>query len=379
MDGRLNLQQYLQDLEQLVNIDSGSKNAAGVARVAGIFTERFKQLGWSVQEHRFHDEIGPSLEISNCGDAPCDVLILGHMDTVFAASTAAERPFAVRDGRAYGPGVVDCKGGLTLVHYVLQSLQQDGVLKNLAVRVAFNADEEISSVHSRAWLEQLAAKSGCVLVAEPGRPNGDMVNQRKGIARYELEICGVAAHAGADHEKGRSAVEELAHWILALQGKTNYEAGTTVNVGVVAGGSAPNVVAAQARAQVDVRVLDISEAELVEQFLREKEATPFTVGVAVKVTGGLRRPPMLPSEQTLALGWNLEQVGAAVGVPVTWAATGGGSDGNFAAHLGVPTLDGLGPVGGRAHSEEEYLELSSLESRFKLWCGLLTQLAKEKK
>ena len=317
--------------------------------------------------------------MSNCGDAPCDVLILGHMDTVFAAGTVAERPFVVRDGRAYGPGVVDCKGGLTLVYHVLQLLQQDGILETLAVRVAFNADEEISSVHSRPWLEQLAAKSACVLVAEPGRPNGDMVNQRKGIARYELEISGLAAHAGADHEKGRSAVEELAHWILALQGKTNYEAGTTVNVGVVSGGSAPNVVAAQARAQVDVRILDSGEAALLEQFLREREAKPFTAGVAVKVTGGLRRPPMLPSAQTLALGEKLKQIGMAVDMPVTWAATGGGSDGNFAAHLGVPTLDGLGPVGGRAHSEEEYLELSSLAIRFKLWYGLLTQLAEEKK
>lgn len=365
---------YLKDLEYLVNIDSGSNYPEGTARVAEFFQQRFINLGWQVKVYNFNPAVGPCLEIVNINQENYDVLLMGHMDTVFKLGTAVERPFTIKEDKAYGPGVSDMKSGLLYIYYVLSSLQAEGKLNNLAVCVALNSDEEISSRYSRPWLEELSKKSRHALVLEGARANGNLVNKRKGVGRYTIEITGVASHAGVDHEKGRSAIQELANWIFALHDKTNYETGTTVNVGVVSGGTVANVVAEYAKAEVDFRIYNMAEAEVLDAIIKELAAHPKTPDVKVKVTGGVTRPPMVPSESTLQWCSTVNGIADNLGIKVGWTATGGGSDGNFAANLGVPTLDGLGPIGGSAHGPNEYLDLTSLEPRFRLLRRIIKQI-----
>lgn len=366
---------YLTDLEYLVNIDSGSRDPEGTTKVAAFFRERFTDLGWKVLESNPDPSVGPCLTIVNTSKANYDVLLMGHMDTVFKAGTAAERPFTITKGMAHGPGVADMKAGLLYIYYVLSSLQAEGCLKDTAVCVALNSDEEISSKFSRPWLEELSRKSQYALVLEPARANGNLVNTRKGIGRYTIDITGVASHAGVDHEKGRSAIQELAHWIHFLHSQTNYEIGTTVNVGMVSGGSGANVVAEQAKAEVDIRICTLEEADRIDRLIREFASRPQTAGVTTKVTGSVTRPPMVPSAGTLTLCSVVEEIAAGLGISLGWTATGGGSDGSFAAAMGVTTIDGLGPMGGSAHNASEYLVIDSIEPRFHLLSHIIQHIA----
>lgn len=365
---------YLKDLEYLVNIDSGSYLPAGTAKMAEFFGSKFAEMGWEVKTHSFNDSIGPCLEIVNSDKDEYDVLLMGHTDTVFDPGTVKERPFTIAGERAFGPGVNDMKSGLLSILYVLRTLHHEGKLTDSSICVALNSDEEISSKYSRPWLEELSRKSRRALVFEPARADGNLVNRRKGVGRYQVEIYGVAAHSGVDHEKGCSAVQELAHWILALHGKTNYQTGTTVNVGIVSGGSAVNVVAEHAKAEIDMRICDLAEAVAVEKLMEELVACPKTGGVQIKVNGSVTRPPMNPSEETLHLCRIVEDIGAGLGIKVGWTFTGGGSDGCFSAHLGVPTIDGLGPIGGGSHGIDEYVLVDSIEPRFRLVRGLVSHL-----
>lgn len=370
---------YLKDLEYLVNIDSGSYNPEGTAKIADFFNRKFIDLGWQVKYHNLDGAIGPCLEITNCSNNDYDMLFLGHMDTVFKAGTAAERPFSKKEGKIHGPGVADMKSGLLYIYYALAHLQAEGALNNKAICVALNSDEEISSKFSRAWLESLAIKSKNALVLEPARANGNLVNQRKGVGRYKVEVTGKAAHSGVDHEKGCSAIQEIAHWILALHNQTNYQIGTTVNVGVISGGTAANVVADYAAAEVDFRFSSISEAEALEKLIKDLVQKPKTIGVTSMVSGGITRPPMLPSNKTLQLCSTVTVLASDLGITFEWAKTGGGSDGNFTANLGVPTLDALGPIGGGAHGPEEYIQVDSIEPRFTLLCRIIKYLAESEK
>ena len=368
------LSTYLKDLEYLVNIDSGSSCPEGTTQVAEFFHQKFVAMEWQVRTHNFDSAIGPCLEIVNTDQKHYDVLLMGHMDTVFKTGTVAERPFTVEEDKAFGPGVNDMKAGLLSIYYALNTLQHERELNQTAVCIAFNSDEELGSIFSRPWLEELSKKSQYVLVLEAARSNGNLVNQRKGIGRYKIELAGVAAHSGVDPEKGCSAIQELAHWILALHNKTNYETGTTVNVGVISGGTTVNVVPDQAKAEVDLRICDLVEVEAIENVMHELVAHPRTSGVTAKVMGGITRPPMNPSEKTLQLCKKVEIIGCELGIDIGWAATGGGSDGSFAAILGVPTIDGLGPVGGGSHGISEYILISSIEPRFQLLRRIIQEI-----
>lgn len=369
-----NLQEYLQDLEYLVNIDSGSRDTVGIGKVADFFSERFLALGWQVNTRDFDPVAGPCLEISNTTAAQYDILFMGHMDTVFKKGTVAERPFSIDGNIARGPGIVDCKAGLLLAYYALRELHLNNQLNGKAICLAFNCDEEISSIYSRPWLEELSKKSARVLVVEPARANGNLVNKRKGIGRYHFEFQGVAAHAGTDHEKGRSAITELANWIVNLDKKTNYETGTTVNIGFIAGGTVANVVAEKTVADMDVRYYDADAVKDIEALIEQMQQNPFIQGVQVQVSGGITRPSMVPTDKTLKLCAAIDQIGAKHNIEFGWAATGGGSDGSFAAALGIPTIDGLGPIGGGTHSDKEYLDVSSVEPRFKLLRDLVAHI-----
>ena len=371
----LEKQQFLDELAKLVNIDSVSSEPEGAGKVAAFMKEKYKSLGWLVEEVSLSPAIAPCLRIVNREAEHYDVLLLAHMDTVFPLGTAAERPFRIDGDRAYGPGVIDCKAGMLSGFYALANLQERGVLQEAAVCVFLNSDHEgISSRYSAAYSKELASRSSYVLVLEAGRANGNLVHKRKGIARYHINIKGVAAHAGVDYQKGRNAVEELAHWIIALQSATDFSKETTVNVGKVWGGTGISAVPGEAGAAVDVRYYETTEIERVADIMKRLQAHPGVEGTEASVEGGITRPPMLPTEKTMELFRSIDEIGQEIGVSFGWTASGGGSDGSFAAAGGTPTIDGLGPVGGGAHSDGEYLEINSIIPRYELLCRIIQHI-----
>jgi len=374
--------QFLEDLEALVNMDSGSGYAPGLAAVARFFRERFDRLGWHARGLEFDGGSAPCLEVANRQGLPADerfdFLFLGHMDTVFPEGTAAQRPFAVRDGRAWGPGVCDMKGGLVTMLHAAEAVEQTGIAGELSICMAFNSDEEVGSRASRPWFEGLAARSRRVLVFEPCRSTGQRVLQRKGVADFEILCRGRAAHAGVEPEKGANAVLELARQVLAVTGFARPEAGTTVSATTIAGGTAGNVIPDFAQAGFDIRIASLDEARRIEASFQNLSASGHADGVRVEVRGEINRMPMVPSEGTWRLWEQIARIGEGLGLEMKLISTGGGSDGNFTAAMGIPTIDAMGPRGGRAHSADEYLELDSVVPNTRLICEILRAAAEKR-
>ncbi|SFH92535.1 glutamate carboxypeptidase [Tindallia magadiensis] len=364
---QLNIEKYLEELEYLVNIDSGSKHPEGTGKIADFFVKKYKEIGWEIETIKLSDEAGPVLKINNKKTSDqYDVLLLGHMDTVFPVGEAKKWPFKIEGNKAFGPGVNDMKNGLLAMYYSIKHLQESEKLKNASVCVLLNSDEEISSRYSNAMIREEARKSACVFVLEPARADGSMVNERKGVGRYFIDFKGKAVHAGVEPEKGVSAIEELGNWIVKLQQLTNFETGTTVNVGVISGGTAANVVAEKASAEVDLRFKNTEEAEKVNRIIKEMQQKPFVQGVEIEVRGGVTRPPMNPSQETLQLCEKISAIAEELKIETRWIATGGGSDGSLTADEGVVTIDAIGPVGGGSHGTGEYILLDSIEPRMQL-------------
>ena len=367
--------QFISDLETVVNIDSGSHYPEGLNQVAGFFQRRFDRIGWKTARHAFDDGKVPCLEVSNRlldGDeAAFDLLFIGHMDTVFKEGTAVRRPFSMDDKRAYGPGVCDMKGGLVNMLHVAEVLQQTGAADQIAIAMAFNSDEEIGSRVSRPWYEGLAIKSRCVFVFEPWRATGERLLHRKGGGVFHVTCHGRAAHAGVAPEDGANAVIELAHQILAIKDLARDDIGTTVNVTVVSGGTAANVIPDMANASVDVRIAEPDEAKRIEDGFKAISRNIQTPDVRVEVSGGINRPPMVPSEKTLQIWDQIKSIGEAIGIDMRLTSTGGCSDGNFTAALGIPTIDALGIRGGGAHSLDEYIDLDSIVPNVQLMCEIV--------
>jgi glutamate carboxypeptidase len=300
------------------------------------------------------------------------------MDTVFPPGTAAQRPFSVRDGRAFGPGVCDMKAGLVTMLHAAEAAQQAGICDALSVCIAFNSDEEVGSRGSRRWFEGLAAKSRRVLVIEPCRATGHRVLQRKGVAGYEIHCHGRAAHAGVEPEKGANAVLELARQVIAASGFARSDAGTSVSVTTISGGTADNVIPDYAKAGFDIRVATLKEARRIEACFRDVSTGSNADGVRVEVQGEINRLPMVPSEKTLHLWSRIAEIGEGLGMEMKLISTGGGSDGNFTAAMGIPTVDAMGPQGGRAHSDEEYLVLASVVPNIQLIVEIMRAAAEGK-
>lgn len=370
------LNNYLEELRPLINIDCGTLTVDGIDVVATIMAQKYLDLGWHVK--RIDCGIaGTGLEVRNKPDADhIDVMLIGHMDTVFPAGTAAARPMTHDDERAYGPGVSDMKSGLLSVVYALRDLDPTA-LDALSICVCMNPDEEIGSLHSEAWLKSVAINASHVLVAEAARADGSLVKARKGMARYRLSFHGKAAHAGNEPQNGRSAITEMAHWILAINTMTNFESGTTLNAGVVSGGAGANIVPDFAQVMVDVRFWDNDEYAAVDAQIRTLTETPFVDGVTITVEREAHKPSMVPSPQTEVLMAQVEAVGKELGIDITWQAVGGGSDANLTAVLGIPTLDGLGPIGAGFHSADEWLDLASIEPRIRLLQQVLVKIAQQ--
>ena len=356
--------QFLRDLEILVNIDSGSGDVPGLMAVVDFFQQRFERLGWPTRLVQFDEGSVPCLEIVNRKQpeetARFDFLLLGHMDTVFPKGTVSRRPFSIQKGRALGPGVCDMKAGLVTALHAAEALEQSGIARQLSICIAFNSDEEVGTKTSQQWLEGLAGRSRRVLVLEPCRPAGQRVLERKGVGFFEVICHGRSAHAGVEPEKGVNAILELAHQVIKVAGFQRPEAGTTVNVTTMAGGTAKNVIPNYAQSTFDVRFSKIDEMHRISTAFRELSASGHIEGVLVQVKEDINRPPMVPCETTVKLWEAISAIGERLGLTMHLIGTGGGSDGNFTAAMGIPTIDAMGPQGGHAHSEEEYLRLDSV-------------------
>jgi glutamate carboxypeptidase len=359
-------------LKELVECESPSKEKAAVDRMGIRVAEECRRLGAEVKLHP-QTQAGDLVEASfNPAASPREkgLLLLAHMDTVFPLGTLAKMPFAEKAGKIYGPGTQDMKGGIVAG---LEAVRASTASKKLRrpVTILFTSDEETGSATSRALIEELAHQSALVLVLEPAMPDGAVKTWRKGVGDFVVTVHGKAAHAGGDHEVGRNAIEEMAHQVIAIQKLTDYSRGTTLNVGVIHGGTVVNVVPAECAIQVDLRVMQPGEAERIQAAL--KSLQPVMDGTRIEVTGGLNRPPMPFDGIMKATFEKAKAIAGQAGLEIRAGGTGGASDGNFVAPLGIPVLDGLGPVGEGEHSEREYILKDSLLERARLVEALLCE------
>jgi glutamate carboxypeptidase len=364
-------QEMVDLLGRLVNIESPSDDRAGLDRFADTLIKLFGEFG-SIQE--IADSGGRHLRLAVDGaDATAEhAVALCHYDTVWSKGTLDRIPFSVdADGVARGPGCFDMKGGMVVLFYALRALQSRGLRPKRALRVLFTSDEEVGSPTSRSVIEQTARGAGVAYVLESPLPGGTLKTARKGTGDYHVRITGRAAHAGVEPQKGISATQELAQQILALHALNDYASGTTINVGVVHAGTRPNVVAAEAEAHVDVRVQTLAEADRIDAAIRGLK--PRLPGAILDIDGGLNRPPMERSPAMATLFLRARDIAASMSVDLQEGSTGGGSDGNFTAALGIPTLDGLGPEGEGAHAAHEHVLTESFPRRAALVAGLLVE------
>ncbi|HXE91338.1 MAG TPA: M20 family metallopeptidase [Terriglobales bacterium] len=364
--------QMTETLRKLVEMESPSNDKAAADRLAAHLAETFERLGGRTRLHRA-EQFGDHVEAEFAGGAGKPVLLLGHYDTVWELGTLASMPFRIADGRAYGPGVYDMKAGITLMMYALEGLLETRGALPRPVRLLLVSDEEVGSESSRAITEGLARESAAVLVLEPATgPEGAVKTSRKGVGEYRVKITGIPVHAGIEPQKGASAIHELARQIARIEKFNDYERGLTVNVGVIGGGTRTNVVAAEAWAAVDVRVARMSDAPRIERKFRSLR--PKDERCKLEVTGGVNRPPMERTEGVATLYELARELARGLGVDLKESATGGGSDGNFTAALGVPTLDGLGGLGDGAHARHEQVVLDALPWKAVLVAGLIASV-----
>jgi glutamate carboxypeptidase len=363
---------YLAELEAMVNTDCGSYSPAGVNRIADGVAASLGELGATVERVPHPDGSLGDLVIGRLAGEGPRLLLIGHMDTVFDDGTAAERPFRVDGERALGPGTSDMKGGLLAGLHAIGALQASGVRPS--VTFVANPDEEIGSPFSTPHIRRLAAEHDAALVLECARANGDIVSSRKGVADIHLRFHGRAAHAGVEPEKGRSAVLAAAHAVVALHALNGRWPGVTVNAGVIAGGTRPNVVAAECLVKVDVRGVHADEFDAAQAGVARLAAEPAVADVTTDSQRIAFHPPMEPSPANLRLAELAVALAGELGFPLRHTATGGASDANTTSGAGLPTLDGLGPIGGDDHSADEWLDLSSVVPRTSLLAALMTRI-----
>jgi glutamate carboxypeptidase len=364
--------EIVETIRQLVELESPSDVKQSVDRVGTVLASRFGELGGGVRFHK-DEKFGKHLQIDfrPRGNKSKPVLLLGHMDTVYPIGTISKMPCRVSKGRVWGPGVLDMKSGIALAFHVVEAMLEwdEGKLPR-PLTLLLVSDEEVGSTSSRPITEKLALEAAAVLVLEPAYGlHGAVKTARKGVGEYTLRITGVAAHSGLDLEKGHSAIIELAHQILEISKLVDSAHGITLNVGKINGGTRVNVVAATACASIDVRVTSSKDAAEIERQLTALR--PFNPKCSISISGRINRPPLERTASVANLYHKAREVAEGLGLDLAEAAVGGGSDGNFTAALGVPTLDGLGAVGEGAHAEHESVVIEELPRRAALLAGLI--------
>ena len=370
------LPQMLQLLERLVNIDSGSYDVAGVNRIGAAMVQQLRQQGFALRT-RSVAQRGDLHVAERCDGGKGRLVILGHLDTVWPEGTAAQWPFQMlANGQATGPGVGDMKGGLVMALHALQALRDQAPDSAALASIKFILvpDEELGSVGSRALIEEEAQGADVVLVLEPGRPGGGIVTARGALGAYFMHATGCSAHCASNYLKGASALRELAGKVEALDALSQPEAGAIVNVGVLQGGTARQVVPGQAHMAIDLRARTQQQADALQQAIARIAQQRRDERVQVALSGQLTRPAFT-SEHNRALMEAAQVLAQALSVQVFEVPpVGGGSDGNFTAAMGIPTLDGLGPVCHDICSRQETIEVQSLVERGALLCGLIERI-----
>ncbi|MFA5551641.1 MAG: M20 family metallopeptidase [Trueperaceae bacterium] len=360
-------------LREMVEIESPTLEPDRVNKFGEYVQTKLRALGAEVeldrQTERGHNVIG---RFGGSAKGERQVLMIGHMDTVFAAGTLAQRPFRIDGDRAYGPGTADMKSGLVIMLAAMEALKKLGLTPNRPVTMIFNSDEEMQSRISRPLIEREAEQSAYALVFEGSDDLSTYTNGRKASGRFKISTRGVAAHAASGLKEGVNAIEELAHQVVAAQKMTDFTVGTTVSIGTITGGERPNVVPAAAEAEFSVRAVTKEEMVRIEASLRALE--PVLPRAQLDVTGGFHRPPFEPKMVSAELAAALARAGAAVGLNMKGQLGGGGSDANLTAGVGTPSVDGLGAVGFGAHGIDEYVVISSLKARAALAAHLLLEL-----
>jgi len=362
-------------LKTLVETESPSYDKIAVDRVGTIVAAEARKLGAQVEIIQ-NDETGnhvlgrfpiPAESPGDMEEEKKPLLLLCHMDTVFPLGTISKTPYRESDGKIFGPGTLDMKAGIVISLAAIEQAQQGGLHR--PITLLCTSDEEIGSKTSRELIETLAKESELVLVLESALVDGSLKTWRKGVGEFVVKTKGRAAHAGGEHNMGRNAIEEMAHQVIAIQKLTDYAKQTTLNVGVIRGGTVSNVVPEEANIKVDVRVMQPGEWErLAAEIYRLK---PVLDGTSIEVTGHLNRPPMPFDDRMKAAFEKAKSIAANMGIELKAGGSGGGSDANFVAPLGIPVLDGLGAVGEGYHSEREYIFADSMEQRVKLIASLL--------
>ena len=355
-------------LKKLVETESPTYDKAAVNRLGAIVAREASKLGASI-EVLPQKEIGDQI-VARWGSGPGGIFLVGHLDTVFPVGTLDMMPFYEQDDKIFGPGVLDMKAGLVIMLQAISILRESGKMPQRPITALFNTDEEVGSYLSHDLVKELAKDASLALVFEPSEHlDGSLHTWRKGTGKFSVKVQGRAAHSGGAHEKGLNAIEELSYQIVKVQQLTNYDKGTTINIGSIHGGRAINIVPAYAEAEGDIRIMRIDEYQRVENAIHS--LSPVLKDAIITVSCNLNRPPM-PFDATMESTFDkAANIAAADGIQIIAGGSGSASDANFVAELGVPVLDGLGAVGEGFHSENEYILAHSLVERTKLTTALL--------
>ncbi|MGH2497096.1 MAG: M20 family metallopeptidase [Ktedonobacteraceae bacterium] len=373
------LDPYLEDLKAIVNIDSGTFTKPGIDRVGAYLQERFTDFGFSTSFDR-QTQYGDHLIATHRGSNPDGprLLFIGHIDTVFSEGEVARRPFNISrsNGKtiATGPGVLDMKSGVLIGMYGLHLLIEAQEAAYQSVTFVCNSDEEIGSPSSRPLIQELARQADAVLVFEPGRAEGTVVSSRRGCGQYRVEVHGLSAHAGVEPQRGRNAILELSYQVQKMQALNGTIAGTTLSVGIIHGGERTNVVPDYAYCEMDVRASDQKAARALEAAMRQVTTQNKLQGTTITLSGSMLCQPFERNQANERMVQLVKEAGNTLGLKIQDVGSGGASDANTTAAMGVPTLDGLGAGGGLAHNPGEYIELDYLPTRIALVMALLRRI-----
>ena len=368
-EARSHLPDLLIILRRLVEIESPTPEKLAVDRAGSFVAEQMEQLGASVRRIE-QSEVGDHW-LGSWGSGPGGILMMVHVDTVHSVGTLERFPWSEVDGKIYGPGIMDMKASAAIALTVIKALHQGAGLPERRISLMFNSDEETGSHTSQELIQSQANEHDLVLCLEPALPDGSLKTWRKGIGMFELEVVGRMAHAGANPSDGVNAIHEMAYQIRQITELADEEAGSTLNIDLIEGGTRTNVIAARASASVDIRVKTEEERSRVASGL--DNLRPLHPEAQLLVSGEWNRPPMPRTEAMIRTFTRAKEIGAGIGLVLTEGGSGGGSDANFVAPLGVPVLDGLGAVGAGAHTEKEYIRTESIPERMALLAALLVE------
>ncbi len=364
---------FYKDLEKLVNIDCGSNTPEGLREVTDFFKEELKEE-WLIKEYPQNDGKNPVLVLKNRESENIDLMFLGHNDTVFPKGTLAEWSYKIEGNIGTGPGIYDMKSGVLSMIEVAKEFKDE----DITIAMVMNTDEEISSLYSREIIEKYGKNTKYAFVFEPARKNGNAVIERKGLVKYMIEFVGKSSHAGNAPHEGINAILECSNWIREISKLHNWEEKNSINVGLMQGGKGVNIVPDYAYFKFEGRSHDLEFFNTIKKTMEELKVNPIVDGIEVQIKEIGYRPPLVLNEKSSLLRDLFDEAKKEASVEYDWEIAGGCSDGNFLGVLGVGVIDGVGPVGGDAHSKNEYLDISTVEERINIAKNVVRKMIERK-